>query len=233
MAHEIIKRTIGGVDDQRSVVDNLHPPLVRKMIIGSDWTKIRVVLRISSNRTSSYSSPPSMYFGLCAGTTSPPGSVTPNHFFGVRSNSSQWLYRTGWGSPYCIQIGMNSSLITNGSETTASLGLSGDYYQMPTFSIATTGASLFGIEIEKGTPYTLRMWSLNGHSAYSSKRVATMDDFVYMINASSPPTGYEDNSTTAYTPDESTYGDLDTVCFAFLSTTDAFEVSDIDYARLA
>lgn len=233
MAHETIQRTIAGETDSRLIVDNAHTTPVRTLLMGSSWNSMRLAIRVSCSRTSDYTSPPSFYFGLTSGKTAPPGSVTPNHFIGVKSNTQTWRYRTTFGSPECIQLSFNSCLIANGSESGSIFGAQGDTFNTPTFSINTSGRSVFMLEIIKGSPWTLKMWSLLSNSTYASHRNKTVEELQSFIQQGTVPTGFIESSTTAFTPNEATYGYFDSACVYFSGTPTTFEVNDIIPVRLS
>lgn len=222
MEHEIVERTEGEETEKRVVVDNLHPPLVRKMKIGSNWTKLRVMIRVSTSRAATGSSFPPLYFGVCSSTN--PEQPYNDHFFGYRFTYS-------YNSTDSILITTNSltsaraniSHIANGLVDTPSTTIYRSYVRRIG---AGQPGSVLGFEVTKGNPWTFVArgfddWR-NGHSVTQFKQA--------IDGAAMPPiTG----TISTITPDEETYGYFDSICFANMSATDVFEVSDIAYARLA
>lgn len=214
------------------IVDNAHPPLVRKMRIGSDWTRLRVAMRISTTVAANRVGVPFFYFGLMSGVDLMPWSGSGVHFFGVRSNTAGWVYRVMEANPYTA-FGVNSSLVVGATETTASLGTQSNGTNQPLATINTAARSFFMVEITKGTPWTLKTWWSDGHSGSSAKRNVTPQDFINILQAPAPPGSYIIENTTAnYTPNEVTNGALDSVFFGSLDAVGSFEVSDIAYVRL-
>src|SRR5690606_3245991 len=88
---EIVTRTISGETDKRlRISDGYYVRRVSELIGDDTWTKIRILMRVSfltEKAYGNYTGYPSWFFGLCTGTDSPPGTVSPQHFAGLESNS--------------------------------------------------------------------------------------------------------------------------------------------------
>ena len=89
MATKTILRSVGGVNDVRAALSN--STLRRLLSIGSNWTKLRVGVRMSildsgGNITGS----PRFVIGLCASSGNPVnnGSATTGHFVGEIGRAS-------------------------------------------------------------------------------------------------------------------------------------------------
>lgn len=229
MAHEIVERTVNTETDKRALVDNLHPPLVRKMAVGSDWTKLRIGMRVSSRRSTAWSSPPYFYFGLCAGLEAPPGSATPNHFVGIRSSGVNWDVSSG--NPSWFPNNSNSfgrCMIQDGATSYTAVSASGN----PSYIWESSqGRTCIFLDLTKGATWTIT--PVIQYASNSFALNATADEFRALMEVAefSSPLLIRGEGTMSV--DESTYGELDSVCFAFLGSTDGFEVSDIAYAVLA
>lgn len=235
MAFEIVQRTPSFGTDKRVVLDNIHPPLVRKMSIGNDWNEVRIGIHISTRRASAWSGFPGLYIGVCNGTDSPPGTTGCRHFFGVKHYGNfGWIpaLNAFWGSG-----DRRVCMIQNGSETLHSSNQNTS--MIITGDVANTGASnnpsVYALTIVKGTPWMSRSWvaAQNPDSVYAS-----MEYFEDMMGAplASPPSGISASSSQTsdvFTPDEGTYGDFDSICVVALNGTDPFEISNIKYSRFS
>jgi len=60
-----------------------------------------------------------------------------------------------------------------------------------------------------------------------------VSEFSDAIDSSSDVPPGVSSGTFSLAPDETTYGELDSVCFSFLGDVDAFEISDLAVKRLA
>lgn len=229
MPHEIIERSLsGGGTDKRVQIDTAHPPLLRTISIGSNWTKLRVCAQISSTRKSIWSPGPKFWFGLCAGQSAPPGSATPNHFCGMYLAPGSWVY---------YPAGSNAEYVTawsSGSSDSLALIANGSYSvgggSAETFFCGAQDqlGNLICMEYEKGSPWSVSV--IRCSNAGTSYMYQSLQGFIEMMQTGSRPS-HSKNTVTTFTPDESTYGNLDTICFATDNSTDPFEISNIGWAE--
>jgi len=228
MPHEIVQRTLSGEVKNGVLLDNLHPPLVRTMDIGNDWTTLRIAVRISTQRTAVTTSPQFFYLGVCSGTTAPPGSTTPNHFIGCSTTSANWTY----GATTGMGFGWRYLKIVNGVETAVNAFASADA-NGPCIANNTVARSVLKLEITKGATWTIRStYRRSGNLAGTCTNAA----FEELMGASigALPSVHSNNITNStLTVDETTNGPLDTICCVFLDPNGPFEVYDFKYAKLA
>lgn len=129
----IVERTVGGETDKRfQLAGGAYTRTIKE---GSSWNKLRIGIRLSTTRDSAWTSPPKFYFGLCSGTTAPPGSITPNHFLGISNqgenasnfnwgNSTDYItWGSKWSQPIIIENGAQRSAC-DGGQASASYNLS-------------------------------------------------------------------------------------------------------------
>lgn len=232
---DIVKRTISGVDDQRVVVDNSKSPWVRTMAIGSNWTKIRIGLRIGTTRAAvTWPTMPYFYFGIGAGVESVPNVAGCPNFVGISSNTQGM---EGTNANYAT-IGSGSGgrpwrtvVVQNGSESSVAPNTNTIFTRINRVSY---GLSLWFLELEKsGGNMNLNLY----RSSWSDNNVGTLSDFRDCMDSVTIPSPFNENglqtNQRTVAVDEPTYGYFDTICISFLSPTDGFEISDIDYAVLA
>lgn len=97
MSYRILERTVASVADKRLGLDNAEAR--RELLIASDWTKIRLGYRISTDGVASLSSSPRLWLGLLRNTANPVSDETTGgvncHFVGIRSDASSWTLNPG------------------------------------------------------------------------------------------------------------------------------------------
>jgi hypothetical protein len=227
----IVERVIGGVNDKRLVLAGGH--WARKMSIGDNWSELRIAMRIASRMAT-----PALiqytYFGLCNNTDAPPASMSPRHFYGWRVGNAVPFFdnpvRMTWGDATAAASAV--SHIEGGSESISTNNL---VYRCITRDAAGAGATLdgtfIGLTITKGTPWSVTLWGPISNQTFLR---CTMDEFISAMVSPTVPSGMDAVSTvTQFTPDEGTYGALDSICFVNTDPVFAFEISDIAYTRLA
>lgn len=224
MAHETVSRTISSEVDERALLDNGHPPLARLFSIGDDWTSIRVGIRLSTTRATAWSTVPSFYFGVCSGLSNPAGTVSPNHFVGVTS-IMDW---TTIGDAFRLWSATSNARLVkfeSGSAATATPSSAGTLY----CGKSSVLRSVLYLDITKGSPN----WTIKGYGGtYFTDQ--TLSVFKANMNASGAPPSpitLVINGTIAV--DEATYGAMNAVNLAFLSGSDPFEISDVDYKKIS
>lgn len=223
MPAEIVTRTISGVQDKRVITDNVHPSLVRKMSIGSNWNSIRVMVRIGTNLNSTLASIPPIYIGMCSGVDNVPGDLQVDHFLGLRfrrtyASSGATILTTNSLSnsyPTLVHIQNNSLTVSavDSSRVSATDVASGD------------NGNVIGFEITKGSPWTF----LGKGQVTNTPR--TLSEYKQILDGSLATTTAF--TSTEFTPDEATYGYFDTICLINTAMTHQFEISDFGYNRLA
>lgn len=84
-------------------------PMVRVMNIGSDWTKLRIGMRLAVNSSGlNLDGATQLALGVCAGTASPYGDpVSTTHFIGWRRAVSTWTYNAGPPAYFSSSGGFN------------------------------------------------------------------------------------------------------------------------------
>lgn len=227
---EIVTRTISGETDKRlRISDGYYVRRVSELIGDDTWTKIRILMRFSfltEKANGDYKGYPSWFFGLCTGTDSPPGTLSPQHFAGLESNSNTlrvttsgaYFARQSHNGTDPIPTVYKGGIKTSGSYIFLSGTISRSAARLPSY---------YGITFTRNSPTSMScVWYVKGASS--------VDDFASALEATADVPGNADNNTSfSLEPDETTYGELDSVCFSFLGDVDSFEISDLAVKRLA
>lgn len=229
----IILRTIGGIDDNRLSIGNEQAARLRQ--IGTNWTTIRLGLRLSVNGSASISGTPRFALGLCSGTTMLLGSASTKHFVGVRSAVGTWTRTTGppayysvAGSPSIRAIKRVGTTLTTGNE------IAPCYISSAPASVR----SVFLLNIVKGSPnYSLQCGmattSAAGQTDVSLAQFEQMLALESISGISAIVTGYGTATGTTIAVNEANDGLLDAMQILWDRSSPEIEVSDIGYARIA
>lgn len=227
----IVEETVASETDKRAQLGKAY--LLRKIKYGTNWNKLRIGLRWSTCRTTAFTSPSKFFFGLCSGTTVPPGDPSCPHAFGVSNKAGGW---TSQASAALRTPGTEIHLITNGSDVTTSPGNN----NVLQFLFNTIGRSGVCLDITKGSPnWTIRLYGYS-YVAPSASHSMTVDQFKTIMQLADPHnqvgTGfYFQWNGVNIAVDESTYGSLDSFAFVWPESdvANAFEISDYDVYRLS
>ena len=232
---EIVERTISGETDKRLQIAGGH--YVRKLDVGSDWTIMRVGMRLSTNRTTSWATPPKLYAGLVSGTSAPPGTATPNHFLGLRTNASNWNYTSSYSLGLGVWQTTANSVQTGKSELGAESFASSSPSKILYAGVSTTRhTGLFFTIRKSASTWEFEHFIQGNEWNYDLTRfIDCMNATDFTGSAGSALYFVDGVNSTGLTVDEATYGALDTVCFSWLGegASNAFEISDIAVRRLA
>lgn len=200
--------------------------LVRPMLWGSDWTKIRIGCRHNyGNGTSNVASPPPFYLGLCSNNKAPTSSVNPDLFLGIKSRTDTWVTNAVPGGRN-TNIKLSTCMKVGSTETLNSIGTSNDVALAASYPFATF------IEITKGATYNVAVWNV-GYSTDNSTleaRAVSREKFRTALLASSIPTGTNQFIATGnsnFTVDEATNGNLDAIVLSWTDTAFSFRPLDI------
>ena len=95
---------------------------VRKMTIGTDWTQLRLSLLLSTPQGTGTIFSPTLYMGLCQGTTDTYKSTTTTDWAGIRFGQglSNWTFNAG--PPTYFSTGNARSVISRSGNTTTQYG---------------------------------------------------------------------------------------------------------------
>jgi hypothetical protein len=191
----------------------------RKMLMGADWIKINVgvrvnLLRASGATTTAPTVGSRLWFGIGAGTTNPLGAATPEHFIGFRSGNDTWVRPSNdvW------LIGWSIASVENGTVTVqdaAAEGTSVCRVEAFTDASGNLGMPMFIAQFERlssvSMKVTLLVPSNNNSTGYDSEAnfVAAVDSETLSTSLTGANNHILTNKTFAY--DEATYGDLDSI----------------------
>ena len=226
MATQTILRNIGGVDDMRMALSNSNPR--RALSIGSNWTKIRIGVRMCINGTASITGSPRFVMGVCSGTSNPwnNGSAITTHFVGASSSTASWNLSSG---VYFVNTGSIDWRPTKRVGTAETFGSNISLLIVPAVSISKRW--MYFLDITKGSPnFTLSGFSPNGTGAAD----ASYADFLATVAVEVPSVGsYVFGTSRTLAVDETADGSLDSVCIAWNRTAPTIEVSDLAIVRFA
>jgi hypothetical protein len=228
MATKTIVRDIGGVQDVRAGLDN--STLRRLMSIGSNWSNIRIGLRISMQDPGvDLTSTPIFAVGVCSGTANPfnNGSATTTHWVGARTNMPTWTRQTSPINWYAV--GNNIVLPSKRVGTTFTDGtiVLGGW----TFQIGTDKRHCVFLDITKGSPnFTINLFVKSDLTDFDVSK----DLFLQQVALSSPTiTGHGWGTARTLAVDEASDGYLDAVNVSWDRSSPKFELSDIAIVRFA
>jgi len=219
----IITRTINGEVDQRLVLSGEQ--CGRTMSIGNNWTSMRLGVRFSINRTSAYTAPPTLFAGICSGTSEMYADGTTKHFIGVRSNASNWGYATGYLSPANNSFVMFKKVGTTRTDSSLqTLSNAAWIGSSPTYR----GSIIIDFTKNNGTFVEVKFYisMLNQWDNTDAIFTNIMQSFV------APSSTHTTMASSNITVDEATNGYFDTINVGWLGITEGMEISDIAYSRL-
>lgn len=235
--------TISSVDDHRIVLAN--STIARKISIGTDWLRLRIVLRHAVDDTgANLTSTPRFWVGMMSNPTpdvsNGPLGATTSHFVGGVTGIATWSRQTSPTRYYLnsaagFTLGKrvgNTSTLTNG----------GNFFHF--YAQPSTLRTVFMVEIVKSSPnYTISYvehW-FNGTSSVADVPLANVLGCCQTLTTSQAistwlPSGtygaYGGTSVTVAV-NESVDGPLNAVCCAWDRTTPAMRISDLYWARIA
>lgn len=86
----IVSKTVGDETGNRASIANGY--IVRPHGQGNDWTRMRIGVRLQMNNTAANLTNPSLFVGLCSGTSSAVGATTPLFGLGHWRVNETWTY---------------------------------------------------------------------------------------------------------------------------------------------
>lgn len=209
----------------------------RTLSIGDDWTRLRIgmMAAVTPDGTNNITSVIG-FFGLCSGKTAPFGAASTTHAVGIPLQGNSGLmtarnqtYVAGSGNPYFTQ---SNSFPTAGKRVATTLtnftGFSSYIYALPAMGVGTTvRRGMIFFEIEKGSPYTIRVFGADnnngaiqtGQVLYSDYSLATFLELIADPSTVNLTTAlgktFNGQSVTNSGIDEATDGSLDTINIAW------------------
>lgn len=211
-------------------------PMVRVMNIGSNWTKLRIGMRmaVDSSGVNLDGATTQLALGVCSGTASPYGDpISTTHFIGWRRAANNWIHNAGPPAYFSSAGGFN--LIKKvGVTVTANPGE--EYSQA---IISADPAAMQGVVIQlMKFGGTMRFWATHRSLAGFSNLT---DDLLYTyVNEKSRfsdmiPTGWSWALASGFMSvafDESADGPLNCLNL-YWTGADPLEVSGLVYKRWA
>lgn len=194
----------------------------RTMMIGSNWNKINIGIRVNL-RLTNYNPPHTLptsgkrlWFGICSGTTNPVGVETPSHFIGYRSSRAPITEPAGGG----FILGWGIVSVENGSITVQE---EDTHAANRTMIVGQTDAAVQGgalraqgiyLQLEKLSSTSMKVTLFRPPG--SGPPVITEAQFVTAVETATLSTSITNHSTyelddDTFNFDEGTYGDLDSV----------------------
>ena len=247
MSATIVKRTIGAVTDQRIKLSNSY--IVRKIGVTETWGTIRIGARFTmvpgGTDNLDLTGTPRFGFGLCASTTSPYGSQTPDHFWGLRSSLATWYYKNSnpdyFGALGGVGLEYQPIKIQNGSITTGAFGTTA---QKTITTVAEPSSNRVAAFVDITKAGANMSFIKHGPASAASVQAditpnqfwATMD-VTTALTTNSPITGYTISDTVNIATaganvaaDEVSFGTLDHICFYWDRAGTLIELGDVAYA---
>lgn len=241
MPASIIERVIGGETDRKLVLANGQA--IRPLTIGSDWTRIRIGLRLGIVGSGAALVNPGLFFGLCSGNT---GWADPNcaHAQGMYFTTATMTYNANTGGT--LDRHYYYGTLQPYRKTSGVVAANSAGGQTSNFSACPQLArSVLVLEITRGATTNAWKWQfvyLNSVTAAVGVKDVIQSKFLEGMEVSAM-TGisvviaaageYSYNSLAALTlVDEGTYGALDSVNIYWPRTTWPLEISDVVVARM-
>jgi len=220
----IISRTINGEVDQRLSINGEE--IGRTISIGSDWTKLRIGMRITMLGSTAIGTSMPLAIGLSSGTAKMYADPSTTHFVGFRTGATAWTISGSHHIPgnweKLVKVGgiVSSSAIT--------------WTNTPVIPRPETKRGQFFLDITKGSGATPTSWILNidSYAANNSSDV-NLPGFIASMQTLNDVNATAFTGDTSITVDEEANGTLDTINIAWLGTAGNIELSDIGYTRLA
>jgi hypothetical protein len=236
MSTTLQNRTVNSEVDQRIVLSNSEA--TRLPLIGSDWTKVRLGVRLSVGASANITGNPRIAIGLCTGVADGFGRTATTHFAGVRMSGASFNYTAGppayltasaAGAMVCCK--RISGTTTNGSAVSSAA-------TMLSSSVSSRRSCLF-VEITRGSPnFTFQLGAPTTAAAVQTDiTLAKFRDQMSwpawsVVGLSTWLSGYNTGSAITLAVDEATYGSLIVPNVYWDQTGAPLEVSDVQLTRL-
>jgi hypothetical protein len=238
MPATIVSRTISSILDKKVALSNGF--IAREMSIGSDWTKLRIGMRLSVDLLGGSSNlvGVKLYAGLCSGTANTVGQATTTNFIGVRAGGATgegYTYAAGPPKKITRNGGGGGMMKKVGSTITAGSADGNLFYNFADVSANVRLAWL--LEITKGSPnYTAQVINNNNGTlgadiSYTS--LASAMDAGTMAGAQTALGGVYGLSGSLSLAFDEVAGALNAVNISWSHTSAKLEVSEVLYARIA
>lgn len=230
-ASVILARTPTGdaTEDKRIVLQNSNFGRQWTATLGTNWTKVRVALRVIMNNTgANLTSSPKFFVGMCKSTNNLFLDATSSNCYGAFTTSATWTHNAGPPTYYgtltlvpAVRVGVNQ---TNGGNLTTAFRFKSD--------ATTTNRVMLFVDVVKpagaSTNFTVTVFYPNGTTALDTP----LTDFLLQAPLASPSfTGHATSSTIGCPLDENN-GYLDTATVAWDRSTPTIEVCDIAVVKL-
>lgn len=232
---QIIRPITGSINNTCLELERSH--IARYMVIGPEWTKLRigVLWCLNSTGLGDITGTPRLGVGVCANLDNPYGSLVPDHWVGLVSNSADWGDRTNvYGSTsFTSGFVMNPGKVVSGVSVISASTVVG-------LSIASTPSSrmsAFVMEIEKiGANFSFQAIAPGDGAASnittvemlrSSTEAAVLEAFTNTVGG-----GYTIGTKRTLAVDESTDGLLNAININYDVSTLKLQIYDIFYAKM-
>ena len=205
-----------------------YEEFIRRMTIGTNWTKIRIGLRLALNGSSSLSSSAPFFLGVCQGANGFLSPVTTDYFGAKPGNTSAegWTFTAGApGSYNPVNAGYYVAKKTGSTITNTGIVVPNSPFFV---SSPATNHSQFFLDITKGSPnYTTAMWAPNSVQVVTDVAVSAFLSNLENETAPGTVTALGALSTNAY----SGAALFDSVSVVWTRSTPTVEISDIAVCR--
>lgn len=229
----VTRYLVTGENDKR--IQIAGGAIARTLKMGANWTHLRIGMRWSTTRSyadgTTWPSPPPFWFGICSGKVNVPGTLSPAHFFGIKTRTSVAWDMNNLTNLAC-RLCVDACHIAAGVESLAVFGATNAGVRVGCFDAAKNRVSGIILDIVKGDP----TWTISGRwtAGNVTTNGPTLTNFKDAMNGASllnqaapPPTD------TSFSPNEAAHGVLDTLVFSFPNATFPFEISDLYPMRVS
>lgn len=241
-----IEHQLFGASDNDGRMLLMNSQIARKLSIGAAWNTLRIAFRISFTDTgSNLGGTPGLFFGLhsnpSAGMANGPLGNACSYFVGFKSVVSSWTRQTGANKGYYLA---SSSAYQHGHKIGATWTNEGTCWPCRSFSAAPAAArSVWLSEWTRGSgTVSVQNACMNVSVNQSVPDVAfvtvqnalnanTFATAIALIQGDDPT--FLAGTTSSFTIDEATNGDLNSICIAWDLITSGLHLSDMSYSIIA
>lgn len=238
---DIIERTFSAGADKCLTLDNRE--YARKMLIGSDWNRIRIgaLVSLTPNGTSNLSAI-KFVMGACSGITNPFSAGSTTNFIGASigaddpASGNTFSYNAGSGNPYFTSSSTTGKAVkrVGATNTLSASRFNSNSCYLPSNSGSVQRRWPVFVEITKGSPnYTVKL--LSPSSAADMSTDVSPSSFASLLMTSGDLSNFWNTASgNAQTVacDEGA-GGFDSVCLFYNSPLYPLEVYDLRVYRFS